>query len=200
MSLTLTSDRAGDPPSAAAPDAGREGRTRLEAVYRAELAWVYRTVLRLGARERDAEDLTQEVFLAFHRTIASYDPTRPLRPWLFGVAFRVVSDYRRRARFTRETPEHRLEAVATREPAHDPASELARREDRRLVLAALDCLPMDQRAVFVAVELDEEAVPEVASALQIPLNTAYSRLRLARGRFAQAVQRLRHETPRGGTP
>jgi RNA polymerase sigma-70 factor (ECF subfamily) len=34
-------------------------------------------------------------------------------------------------------------------------------------------------------------IPEVALALEIPLNTAYSRLRLARNEFAIAAKRLR---------
>jgi len=40
-------------------------------------------------------------------------------------------------------------------------------------------------------ELDEIPIPEVASALAIPLNTAYSRLRLARAEMVTALHRLR---------
>lgn len=165
-----------------------DARARLEATYRQELAWVVRTVERLGARPGDLEDLVHDVFLAFYRTLDGFDSRRPLRPWLFGIAYRVVSDYRRKASFSRESPEDTLGEVAHAGPTPVEALELAQK--RRLVLTALDALPLDQRAVFVAVELDEQTVPEVAGTLQIPLNTAYSRLRLGRQRFAAALERL----------
>lgn len=171
-----------------------ETRVRFEAVYRQEFAWVVRTVERLGVRTRDLEDLVHDVFLAFYRTMDGYDTARPLRAWLFGVAFRVVSDYRRRASFSREAPDTER-ADEARYVGPSPETSLENSEKRRLVLRALDDLPLDQRAVFIAVELDERAVPEVAQSLQIPLNTAYSRLRLGRQRFAAAIERL---SPDGG--
>lgn len=173
-----------------------DARARLEAAYRQELAWVVRTVERLGARAGDLEDLVHDVFLAFHRTLDGFDPRRPLRPWLFGIAFRVVSDYRRRAGFSREAAHEHLGETPHGGPT--PVEALEAAEKRRLVLAALEALPLDQRAVFVAVELDEQSVPEVAQMLQIPLNTAYSRLRLGRQRFTAAVERLTLND--GGTP
>jgi RNA polymerase sigma-70 factor (ECF subfamily) len=51
-------------------------------------------------------------------------------------------------------------------------------------LAELD---QPKREVFVMVEVLEMTVPEVALALEIPLNTAYSRLRLARKLFDEAL-------------
>jgi RNA polymerase sigma-70 factor (ECF subfamily) len=55
---------------------------------------------------------------------------------------------------------------------------------------------VDRRAVLILHDLDEVHVPEIAQALGIPLNTAYSRLRLARAEFAAAAKRIRKT--RGG--
>jgi RNA polymerase sigma-70 factor (ECF subfamily) len=66
-----------------------------------------------------------------------------------------------------------------------------------LARAALNRLELGRRAVFILHELDDQPMPEVAKALGIPLNTAYSRLRLAREHFASALQRARR---RRGTP
>jgi RNA polymerase sigma-70 factor (ECF subfamily) len=52
-------------------------------------------------------------------------------------------------------------------------------------------IELPKRAVFVMTEIDGATTPEIAEALAIPLNTAYSRLRLAREEFAAAVQRIR---------
>jgi RNA polymerase sigma-70 factor (ECF subfamily) len=66
---------------------------------------------------------------------------------------------------------------------------LERRHDVELFEAALATMDLDQRAVFTLFELEGVRGPEVAEALEIPLGTAYSRLRLAREAFRRAVMR-----------
>jgi RNA polymerase sigma-70 factor (ECF subfamily) len=165
----------------------------LRELFLAEASYVARSLRRLGVRERDLEDLTHDVFLVVHRHLGDFLPDRPVRPWLFGIAVRVALAYRRRAGFQREVA-GAVEAVDER-PAAD--EQLAAGEQRRLVAAALESVAVDRRPVFVAHDIDGTAMPEVARALGIPLNTGYSRLRLARAEFAAAVARLRRE-PRGG--
>jgi RNA polymerase sigma-70 factor (ECF subfamily) len=158
-----------------------------EQVYRAEFDYVCRSLQRLGAESRDLNDLLQEVFLAVHLRLHTYDPARPLRPWLFGIAFRVLSDSNNRARRKTEVSD----AVLAEVPVPPRAEQLIEEKQARdLVLTALQKLQPDQRAVFVMHELDECAVPQIAEALEIPVNTAYSRLRLARADFVAAVRRL----------
>jgi RNA polymerase sigma-70 factor (ECF subfamily) len=160
---------------------------RFRALFEAEFSYVFHTLHRLGVRRADLEDLTHDVFVAVYRAFAKYDPQRPLRPWLFGIAFRIASDYRRRARYLRE-----LSSDGVPEPADaaPPADErLAAEEARRLVIAALDDVELHRRAVLVLHDLDGQSMPEIAHALAIPLNTAYSRLRLAREQLRAAVTR-----------
>ena len=106
--------------------------------------------------------------------------TRPLRPWLFGFAVRIARDFRALAR-------HRHEFADATSDVRDlsPIAEqlLIESEGLSLALQALEALDNDERAVFVAHELDELPIPEVAEALGIALNTAYSRLRRARSKF-----------------
>ncbi len=154
-------------------------------IYEAHLGYVWNALRRLGIPDRDREDLCHDVFLAFFRG-KRYDRARPLRPWLFGIAFRVASDHRRRARFRNEIPTGDDRGVAGGLPADDA---LAQKEARRVVEHALDALDLDQRAVFILHELDGLAMPEIARTLDAPLNTLYSRLRLGRRKFAAAVGR-----------
>lgn len=74
---------------------------------------------------------------------------------------------------------------------------MARGEDRRLVTRALDAIAIERRAVFVMHDMDGIAVPEIARVLEMPLNTAYSRLRLARDEFRDAIRRLSSSTGGG---
>lgn len=157
------------------------------ALFREHLAYVLHALRRLGVRERDLEDVTHDVFLAVYRKLEQYDTRRPLRPWLFGFAFRFASDYRELAR-------HRLEIVAETQATDERPSPLERaiqNEALEVARQSLAALELGRRAVFILHELDDCPMPEVAAALGIPLNTAYSRLRLARADLAATVRRLR---------
>jgi RNA polymerase sigma-70 factor (ECF subfamily) len=161
--------------------------------FELELDYVWTTLRRLGVREGDLEDIAHEVFLRVHSRFGEYDKSRPIRPWLFGFAYRVAADYRKLAR-------NRFEiAVETEEPV-DPApladEQLTVRDARALVARALDALDLDKRAVFVLHELEQQEAKEIADTLGIPLFTVYSRLRVARETFKAAVKRL--EAKRGG--
>jgi RNA polymerase sigma-70 factor (ECF subfamily) len=160
----------------------------LGAIFDENFDYVWATMRRLGVREADREDLVHEVFLKVHARLADYDGTRPLRPWLFGFAYRVAADHRRLARHKVEVLGDPTEAVASNLPADQ---RIEATEARELLLAALDSLALDRRAILVMHDLDEVPMPQVAELIDVPLNTAYSRLRLAREQLANAVRRLR---------
>jgi RNA polymerase sigma-70 factor (ECF subfamily) len=46
--------------------------------------------------------VTHDLFIAVQRKLPELDPGRPVRPWLFGFAYRLASDYRRSGRARRE--------------------------------------------------------------------------------------------------
>jgi len=157
-------------------------------VYRDQFAYAWRTLHRLGVHDRDLPDLVHDFFVVVFRQLHLFDPTRPIRPWLFGVAFRVVSDYRRGARYTREVLEPPPEVIDRAAAADE---QVADAEGRERVIQILHELELDRRAVFVMHDIDEATMPEIATALGIPLATAYSRLRLAREDVARSIKRWR---------
>ena len=157
------------------------------ALFEAQADYVCHSLRRLGVRPGDVEDVAHEVFLAVHRLLPLYDASRPLKPWLFGIAFREASDYRRRAHVSRELLVEPAEEVSD-EPLADAHLEASER--RALLDEALAALDLDKRAVMLLHDLDEQPMPTVAEALGIPLNTAYSRLRLARAELRATLARL----------
>jgi RNA polymerase sigma-70 factor (ECF subfamily) len=145
------------------------------AVFREHAPFVWRLVRRLGASAVDADDLCQEVFVVVHRRFLEIDTSRPLRPWIYGVAIRLASEHRRRRRFLENSREG-AEATA---PAMQH-QELEQRRVRALLHAAISRLDETKRAIFVLHELEELTMQEIAETLSCPVQTAYSRLHAAR--------------------
>jgi RNA polymerase sigma-70 factor (ECF subfamily) len=160
----------------------------MSAVFDENFDYLWKALRRFGVREADLEDLVHDVFLKIYLRSGDYDPSRPLRPWLFGFAYRVAADYRRLARHRLELPHARADIADSQRPVDE---RIESHEERVLVQQALESVDVDRRAVFILHDLDEVPIPEIAEALGIPLNTAYSRLRLARAEFAAAAKRLR---------
>ncbi|HEY7375944.1 MAG TPA: sigma-70 family RNA polymerase sigma factor [Polyangia bacterium] len=158
-----------------------------EEVYRAHFAFVWRSLRRLGIREEDAADTAQEVFIVVHRKLPEFAGRSKLTTWLYGVCFRVASE-RRRARPRAPLAAQEVEALVGR-PA-DPAATAERNQGLAMLERVLDRLPDEQRAVFCLFELEGMTGEEIAEALEIPLGTAYSRLRLGRAAFAAATAEL----------
>ncbi|MFO0664855.1 MAG: RNA polymerase sigma factor [Polyangiaceae bacterium] len=179
----------------ASHDAHDAPRARFDAIFEAEFAYMWRSLARLGVPTRDLEDVTHDAFMEVYRRLDTYDAARPIRPWLFAFAFRMASDYRRLAR-------HRVEVIgADAEPSeHVPGAEelLQDKQSRLLVERAVAKIHEERRPVFILHDLDEVPIPEVARTLSIPLNTAYSRLRLARDEFRAAVHRMKNEKSASG--
>jgi RNA polymerase sigma-70 factor (ECF subfamily) len=153
-----------------------------------ELDYLLETLQRLGAAPREIEDLAQEVFVVLHRNWPTLDTTRPLRPYLFGVAFRVVCAHRRRR--AREVPFPALEAE---DGAVSPEGWLQGKEAVTLLHTALDRVPLPRRVVVVMHDLDGVPVADIARRLSITRFGTYARLRKARRELATAVRRLLKE-------
>ena len=176
---------------ASEPSAESAQRPEFPQIFERHAAYVWTTLRRLGAQARDLDDLTHDVFVSVFRHLDEYDPARPIKPWLFGFAFRVASDNRRRMR---RRPEVLGEPFDTHDPSPNAVEQLLARERRELAWAALETLELGRRAVLVLHELDGHPIPEVARSLGIPLATAYSRLRLARQDFDRAASRFSART------
>jgi RNA polymerase sigma-70 factor (ECF subfamily) len=140
---------------------------------------------RNGVSAGDAEDLVQEVLLVMWRRRADYDPTRPLRPWLGGIAVKVAAAFRKR-----KVRESKAPPPEARDGAPDPEQELVAMRSHVLVAGALAALPEKLRKVVVLFDLDGRSMREIADALEIPLFTAYSRLRMGRQSLGRTLRRL----------
>lgn len=160
------------------------------AMYDAHSAFVWRNLRRLGVSDGDVEDKLQEVFVVAHRRWGEFaDRGHGPRAWLFQIVLRVASDARRHRRRHPVDPDGG--AAEERQSIDAPqAAALAQRQALDLLDRALSALDMGRRAVIVLHEIEQMTAPEIARVLNIPLNTVYSRLRVARVELTQELERL----------
>jgi len=165
-------------------------------LFRRHGPFVAKFILRMGVSRDDLDDLMQEVFLVAHRG-GGYSPG-PAKPttYLASIAFRLVHSARRKRR-VRSFVEANEERVNAAEGGQNPERAAIHRERVAELQRALEALDPDKRAVFILVELQGDSVVSVASALGIPVDTAYSRLRVARQLFRRAVEKKAAEDAPG---
>ena len=157
-------------------------------LYDEHVAFVWRNLRRLGVHPADVEDRVQEVFVVAHRRLAGYEERgHGPRAWLFQIVLRVASEWRRHRRRHPEDVDGGLAQDLERTEA-EQAEALARREALDQLDAALAALDVDKRAVLVLHEIEEMTAPEIAESLSLPVNTVYSRLRVARQQLEAALR------------
>lgn len=162
-----------------------------EAIYAQHFRGIWRTLRRLGVTDAQLDDAAQDVFVVVHRKLTEFDG-RSLRGWLYAIALRVASDYRRER--ARRVAIPLGEALS--DSALGPSRILELNESVQLLHALLDQLDDPKRMVFVLGELEQLSAPEIAEALGENLNTVYARLRAARLQFDAALTRHRLRTER----
>ena len=149
---------------------------------------VHVVALRVVRNQDDAADIAQETFLRAFRKLDSFDPSRPLFPWLHQIATNLSINHIQRVR----KREGELPEFDTLEAPHDgPEAATLHRDDAARVRAAILALPDTFRRVIELNHFDECSYAEIAEILSIPVGTVMSRLYHAR-------QKLRSIMNEGG--
>jgi RNA polymerase sigma-70 factor (ECF subfamily) len=158
-------------------------------LYHRYFDFVWASARRLGVEPSAMDDTVQEVFIVIHSKLHTLEKPEALRSWIYGVVRRTASNHRRmqRANAGPSAGAFANEEPVSREPT--PLEQTERNSELLLLTSLLDQLDEPKREIFSLVELEELPVPEAAEVLEIPLNTAYSRLRAARQMFEAALAR-----------
>lgn len=148
-------------------------------IYQDNFKFVWAVARRFGVPPAALEDVVQEVFITAFRRIDRLSHEVSLRAWLYAVTRKIASQQRRgAARLAR-----RLAALEAVSPG---AAEVPqeRHDAAQMLDHLLKPLPRGTREVWEMTEFLGMTGPEIAAELDLPLNTVYSRLRLARGQLA----------------
>ena len=146
-----------------------------EAVALPHLNDLFRTARRLLGEQAAAEDVVQEVYLQAWKSFHRFERGTNCRAWLFTMLFNTVHHYRRKwlAAMASEGDEDLEEKLQYTAPVPDTLMDGE-------VLAALDRIPPDFRAVVLLADVEEFSYKDVAGILKIPIGTVMSRLSRAR--------------------
>ncbi|MCH8557399.1 MAG: sigma-70 family RNA polymerase sigma factor [Balneolia bacterium] len=135
---------------------------------------------RLTRNEDDAHDLTQRTFIKVHQKLDSLDDAARFSAWVYQIMMNQFRDWKRSQ--NREINRREmLAAELTNNEQHSQATTYAdtqfeKSERKRLLHLAMNQLPEEQRTVLLLKEFQELTFREVAEVLDIPENTAKSRL------------------------
>lgn len=152
------------------------------------LPLVYRYLIRLTNDVTLAEDLAQEAFVRAWQSIKHFDSSRPFRPWLLNIARNAAFDVLRRkkvAPFSSLSTSEQLGVISIADQSLTPKEAAEQNETTSFVKNILDRLSATEKEVLVLHYLEELKVSEIATILNLPLETIRTRLRRAREAFRQ---------------
>jgi RNA polymerase sigma-70 factor (ECF subfamily) len=147
---------------------------------------VFGTVLRLVRDRSLAAEVTNRVFYKAYANLASFDTSRPLRPWLIQIATReALNELRSQRRDASHTVAGAdVDAELQRVPdGPDPAATVAQHEQRSAIRAAVDRLPENQRVTVVLRYFADLSYAEIAEATGQSVNNVGVTLLRARERL-----------------
>jgi len=146
-------------------------------------------------RQELVEDVFQETFLQLFTSRESFDPSRPLRPWLFTIAANKAKDALRKSQRIAAIPIGTLSD--SEEMSFDdvlntlssdstmPYEELEQAETSARVAQIIANMPDNLREILILAYFNKFSYKQMASILSIPIGTVKSRLHTAVARFAK---------------
>jgi len=153
---------------------------------------VYRVISLLVKDEDAADTLTQECFLRAYQNLPAFRGECRLETWLLRIAVNLVRDHvkNRRASFWKRLVglDDADQASPIAAPHASPERELLARAEVKAVLASVESLAPQQRAVFLLRFVEEMSLAEIAEVLGVRVGSVKAHLFRALGSVRQMMK------------
>ncbi len=154
---------------------------------------IYNIVYGMVHNRDDAQELTQDAFIKAYKKLDTFKLGTKFYTWLCRIAVNTTIDFLRKNK-NKQTMSFE-EGIAVQDGSgvsdlhyeSNPEQQAMQEETRRLIIAAVDELPEDQRKILILKELDGLSYKEIAEVLEIPQGTVMSRLYYARKKLQEIL-------------
>lgn len=151
--------------------------TDSEAAYRllvqSYAGFVFNACLNQVPKKEDAEDLTQEVFIAAHQGLTDFEKRSKISTWLYAIILNKCNEFHRKNnRLKRKGHEQSLDdenVFWTNHPSVNfdhPGAQLERKEHTEILFYAISCLPENQRIAYTLNKIDGQSYAETAAIME----------------------------------
>ena len=152
---------------------------------------IYSLAYRMTGDNVEAYDLTQDAFLRCYAALPSFNPSLRFAPWLYRIATNLCINFLQSSRIRKGGADPEL-ALQMPDRGKQPDSLYEEKEQRQRIHGAILNLPAKYRAVVILRHMQDKTYEEIATILDLPLNTVRTHLFRAR----EMLRRRLHELER----
>lgn len=158
-------------------------REQAEAIFREHSAHIYRVALFLSKSPALADDITQDTFLQVFRKYGSYNPSKPIKPWIYKIAVNTTRNTLRKQKLF-----HFMKETTDNEGCVFMEEQILKNEFAAELWKEINSLPLKSREIIVMHYYSDLKLSEIATVLGIPLGTCKSRLNTALSSLGKNLQ------------
>ena len=148
---------------------------------------VFRICYRCAGNAEDAEDWAQECFVRAFEQLHRFDPSYPFAPWFLRLVSNSCINLAK-ARARRPHWDGDQDIVEQTPTYEEPLSQLVQTHEEQTILHAVGQLPPDMRVALTLRVVEELSFKEIAQILDVPLQTAATRVRRALEQVRRTLQ------------
>jgi RNA polymerase sigma-70 factor (ECF subfamily) len=166
----------------------------IETLIREHEAGVFRLALSMVGDRADADEITQETFIAALRALPSYQERKSFKAWLYVIALNLSRSHLRKRKFL-----EKLRATTTAlfrfesQKRTSPEEAVIHNEKEATIWNELNKLDERHRIVVILRYFQDLSVIEISEILDVNEGTIHSRLHTARERLRNALSALHGE-------
>lgn len=149
---------------------------------------VYNTAISYSQNEKDAEEITQDVFTKVFRYAAKFEGKSAVSTWIYRIAVNTsLNHIKKKKRFSFL---QFGETNTDRPDFEHPGILLEKRESAKTLFKVIDTLPNNQKTAFILSFVEELPRQEVADVMEVSLKAVESLLQRAKKNLRVRLEKL----------